>query len=389
MVRSLPWLAVIFSSALYFAHLFFGGGSSHLILDSFAYLQLSDGQQTDVPFNTRIVTPLLAKLVAYASGLSTSAAFKLLTPAELLASLFVLRGIICKRGGSAAWQAAVLLAFGCSLAVTFGYTPILVDPTFLLLICLTIAALDAGHLLAALALACIAALTKEFGLFLVPIWSFYAYRQGLRKFAYAGLIVPVAALLIVLFARQSSAGVGFPGWPTYASHLMFEYQLSVFRLRGPGGYAKLLYMGSWCGLWPVLFISTYSLLYRCRRRIKITEDQVGLAVLLISLPVLLLGDWSRNLIILVPFACIVATAHPLTRNRSFILLLAAGGLSTALARPFHSENPPPRSLSLIMTIISVVSSLLIAARIFRFATSKSGPQLDSRLDSPAPEVVPR
>lgn len=389
MVRSLPWLAVIFSSALYAAHFFFGGGSGHLILDSFAYLQLSDGQQTAVPFNTRILTPLLAKLVAYASGLSTSTAFKLLTPAELLTSLFVLRGFIRKRGGSAEWQAAVLLAFGCSLAVTFGYTPILVDPTFLLLTCLTIAALDAGHLLAALALACIAALTKEFGLFLVPIWSFYAYRQGFRKFAYAGLIVPVAPLLIVLFVRQSSAGVGFPGWPTYASHLMFEYQLSVFRLRAPGGYAKLLYMGSWCGLWPVLFISTYSVFSRLIKRARVSADQIAFAVLLTGLPVLLLGDWSRNLIILVPFACIVAAAHPLTRERYFALLLAVGGLSTALARPFHSETPLPHLLMLTMTAISVVSSLLIGIKILRFAPSSSGPQLGRGLEEPAAAVADR
>jgi hypothetical protein len=373
----------LLSCAIYAAHFFFGGGGSHLILDSYAYLELSNGQQTAVPFNSRIATPFFASLISSATGLSTSAAFKLLTPVALLTSLLVLRSIIRRRGGSAEWQAAVLLAFGCSLAVTFGYTPILVDPTLLLLTCLAIAALDAGHLPAALALACIAALTKEFGLFLGPIWSFYAYRRGFRKLAYAGLIVPVAALLIVLFARQSSAGVGFPGWPTLASHLMFEYQLSVFRQRGPGDYAKLVYMWSWCGLWPALFISTSSLLYRrCKKRIKITEDQVGFAVLLISMPVLLLSDWSRNLIILVPFACTVATAHQLARDRDFGLLLALGGLSTALARPFHGE-PLPHSLSLTMTVISVVSSLLIGIKLLLFAPSSSGPQLDRGLEGPA------
>ena len=357
---------MLISSALYLTHFFLGGGKSHQILDSWAYLQLANGGQAAVPFNTRVTTPFLAALIAAVTGLSTSAAFKLLTPAALLLSLLILREAIRRRGGSAEWQGAALLAFGCSLGVTFGYTPILVDPTFLLLTCLTIAALDAGHLRSAFALACIAALTKEFGLFLGPIWSFYAYRKGFRKFAYAGLIVPVAALLIVLFARQSGVGVGFSGWPTFGSHLLFEYQLSVFRLRGPGDYPKLLYMGAWCGLWPVLLISTSSLLYIYRRRIKITQDQLGFAVLLMTVPVLLLGDWSRNLIILVPFACTVATAHPLTRNRSFNLLLAAGGLATALARPFHNETLPPQVLMLTMTAVSIVSSLLIGWQLLRF-----------------------
>jgi hypothetical protein len=351
-------------------------------------LQLADDQQAAVPFNTRIVTPFLASLIATATGLSTSFAFKLLTPAALLASLLILRGVIRRRGGSAEWQAAVLLAFGCSLAVTFGYTPILVDPTLLLLTCLTIAALDAGHLAAALALACIATLTKEFGLVLGPIWSFYAYRRGFRKFAYAGMILPVATLLIVLFARQSDTGVGFPGWRTFASHLVFEYQLSVFRLRGPADYAKLVYMWSWCGLWPVFLISTYSLLACFIKRAQLSADQIGFAVLLISLPVLLLGDWSRNLIILVPFACVVATAHPLAGDRYFGLLLALGGLSTALARPFHGE-PLPHALSATMAVLSVVSSLLIGIKITLFAPPSSGPQLGKGLDEPAAAVADR
>ncbi|HYV04991.1 MAG TPA: hypothetical protein VFB82_10410 [Blastocatellia bacterium] len=298
-----------------------------------------------------------------------------------------MRGVIRRRGGSAEWQAAVLLAFGCSLAVTFGYTPILVDPTFLLLICLTIAALEAGYLPAALALACTAALTKEFGLILGPIWSFYAYRQGFRKLAYAGLIVPVVTLLIVLIARQSSAGVGFPGWPTFASHLMFEYQLSVFRLRGPGDYAKLVFMWSWCGLWPVFLISTYSVISRLIKRARVRADEVAFAVLLAGLPVLLLGDWSRNLIILVPFGCMVATSHPLARDRRFVLLLAIGGLSTALARPFHSETPPPYLLTLVMTIVSVLSSLAIGIILVRYSRSSGAKDLNSGLRTRAREVA--
>jgi hypothetical protein len=385
--RVLPRFSIAICSAVYSAHYFLGGGRGHLILDSWAYLGLSHGEQAAVPFNTRIATPFLAALIAAATGLSTSAAFKLLSPAALLASLLILQGLIRRRGGSAEWQAAVLLAFGCSLAVTFGYTPILVDPTFLLLTCLILAVLDAGHLAAALVLACIAALTKEFGLVLAPIWSFYAYRRGFRKFAYAGLIVPAATLLIVLFARQSSAGVGFPGWSTFASHLVFEYQLSVFRQRGPGDYAKLVYMWSWCGLWPVFFISTYSVISRLIKRARVSADQMAFAVLLTGLPVLLLGDWGRNLIIMVPFACIVATAHPLARDRRFALLLAVGGLSTALARPFHSEAPPPYLLTLVMTIVSAASSLAIGMILLWYAHSSGARELDSGLGRTAGEVA--
>ena len=378
-IRSLPLLAVLISAAVYAAHFFLGGGVNHRILDSWAYLGMAAGEQAAVPFETRIGTPFLAALITGATGLSPSAAFKLITPTALLASLLILRRLIRRRGGSAKWQAAVLLAFGCSLAVTFGYTPILVDPTLLLLTCLTIATLDAGYLPAALALACIAALTKEFGLILGPIWSIYAYRQGFRKFACAGLIAPVAALLIVLFARQSSAGVGFPGWSTFASHLVFEYQLSVFRQRGPGDYAKLVYMWSWCAIWPVFFISTSNILSRFMKRAQVSADQIGFAVLLASLPVLLLGDWGRNLIILVPLVCIVATAHPLARDRRFVLLLAVGGLSTALARPFHSETPPPYLLTLVMTIVSVASSVAIGMILVRYARSDGRKELDPGL----------
>lgn len=372
-VRLVPWFAGSISSALYAAHFFLGDGGSHRILDSWAYLQLSSGQPVGVPFNTRIATPAFVALVSAATGLSPPTAFELLTPAALLASLLVLGRCIQRRGGTTQWQAAVLLAFGCSLAATFGYTPILVDPTFLLLACLTIAALDGGHFGVALALACLATLTKEYGVLLGLVWLFHAYREGPRKLACLGLLLPAATLAIVVLSRQSDSAAGFHSWPAFASHLTLEYQLSVFRLRGPIDYAKLLYMWSWCALWPAVLVSVFSLLPRLTKQRRISSDEVGLAVLLTSLPVLLLGDWSRSLIILVPFACIAATAHPLARDRYFIVLLATGGLTTALARPFHSEPPPPQSLTLIMTIISVLSSLLIGVRLLRFAPSEVQP----------------
>ncbi|MFY9555698.1 MAG: hypothetical protein WAV47_13375 [Blastocatellia bacterium] len=386
LLGSLPLIAVVMCSVVYAAHFFLGGGRNHLILDSFAYLQLTQHQQASVPFNTRISTPFLAALIGSVTGLSTSAAFQLLTSAALLASLLLLRGIIRRRKGSPEWQGALLLAFGCSLAVTFGYTPVVVDPSLLLLTCLTIAALDTGHLPVALALACIATMTKEYGLLLGVVWSLHAYRQGLRKLACLGLVLPATALVILLVTRQSGLGIGFGSWPKFSSHLMLEYQWSVFRLRGPVAYAELIYMWSWCALWPTLFISISSLISRFRRREKMTGDELAFAVLLTALPILLLGDWSRNLIIMVPFACIVVTSHPLAKERYFVSLVAIGGLATALARPFHSEPSPSQTITLIMTIISVVSSLLAGVRLLRFASSKSSPQIET-LNRPSPEAA--
>lgn len=117
-----------------------------------------------------------------------------------------------------------------------------------------------------------------------------------------------------------------------------------------------------------------------------TGDELAFAVLLTALPILLLGDWSRNLIIMVPFACIVVTSHPLAKERYFVSLVAIGGLATALARPFHSEPSPSQTITLIMTIISVVSSLLAGVRLLRFASSKSSPQIET-LNRPSPEAA--
>jgi len=250
---------------------------------------------------------------------------------------------------------------------------------------LTIAALDAGHLAAALALACLAALAKEYGMVLGLVWSSHAYRRGFRKVAYAG-ILPAMALFIVAFERHSSGGIGFGSWPSFAFHLVSEYQLSVFQMRGPIDYSKLIYMWSWCGLWPTLLISTTLFVSHLRRR-ALTADEIQLAIVLATLPVLLLGDWSRALIIIVPFTCIVATAHPLARERGFIVLLAIGGVSTALARPFHGESSPPAFFPLAMTAISAVSSIAIVVTVVRFALSTRAKRRISRLREPAPEVA--
>jgi len=124
-----------------------------------------------------------------------------------------------------------------------------------------------------------------------------------------------------------------------------------------------------------------------RDRIKMTASQIGFAVMLLATPLLLLGDWGRSLLIAVPFAAIAAASHPLARDRYFIFLLALGGLSTALARPFHSTPPPPRALTVVMTAISVAASLMIAARILRFSAPQTKSQIDPAMDIPSHEVA--
>jgi hypothetical protein len=370
----LPLLAILICCALYAAHFFFGGGREHLILDSWAYLGVSNGQPATVPFNTRILGPGVAALIAAVSGLSTSAVFRLMTPVALLLSLLAIRGMIRRRGGSPGWQAAVLVAFGSSLAVTFGFTPVVVDPILLMFVCLTLAALDSGRPALALVLACVATVTKEYGVLLGLVCSIHAYRRGFLRLATLALLLPAAGLLTLLIMRQSSEGIGFDSWPGYSSHLFLEYQLSVLRLRGPVAYSKLLYMWSWCGVWPVSVIAAYSFIARFIEKRKLSADEAGFGLVLASLPVLLFADWSRSLIVLVPFACIVATTNRLSEDRWFVFLLAIGGLATSLARPFHGDPRPPHLFTLSMTIISVIASLLMAAKLFRIAMVKASMQ---------------
>jgi hypothetical protein len=384
--QSLPWLALLCSVSLYSLHFFAGGGRTKLITDSAAYLSMSQGNQPGAPFDSRVLAPLIASLIASAFGISSIAAFQLLTPVVLLASLLLLQKIIIKQGSSVEWQAAVLLALGCSLAATFGYTPVMADPLLLFLTCLTVMALDKGYLAAGVVLASFAALTKEYGLILGLVSSVYAYRRGHRKLAYLAVLLPAIALLATTLIATGSSGVGFLDWQTFVS-AMFGYHTSLYRFRGASEYPKLLYMWSWSALWPVLVIATGVVLSRLRNRIEMRYHEVGFFLMLFAIPFLLLGDWGRTLLITVPLACAVGTSHPLARNRQFTLLLAIGGLSTAVARPFHSETPPPHLLILAMTAISVVSSLLISVMVVRFAHSRRTPELDSGLSGPASEVA--
>lgn len=364
-----PWLALASAALLYSLHFWVGGGRSKLITDSDAYLLLARGELLSAPYSSRILEPLLASIISSALGISNVAAFQILTPIALLASLLLLRKIISNLGGSDGWQTAVLLALGCGLAVTFGYTPVMVDPLLLLLACLTLITLDRGHFGVAVLFACLAALTKEYGLLLGFVSCLYIYRRGYPKVAFAAALFPLTAFLVITLTRSGSAGVGYQRWTGFLS-AMFGYHAYLFRFRGASEYPKLLYMWLWSAIWPALVIATGVVFARLRNRIKMDGQEVSFTLMLAASPLLLLGDWGRALLIVVPFGCAAATKHSLARDARFAMLVAIGGLSTALARPFHSDPPPPSLFILSMTVISAVSSLLIGWSILHFAASK-------------------
>src|SRR5262249_28684864 len=152
--------------------------------------------------------------------LNQVSAFELLTALELLASLMLIATILRRRGATPQWQAAVLLAFGCSLAVTFGYTPVLVDPLALLLVCLTIATVDRGYLAPALMFACLAALTKEYLILLGPVWAYHVYRRGHSRLAVAGAPMPVLVLLGAVMTFPAGSVFGFQGPQGFLSAML-------------------------------------------------------------------------------------------------------------------------------------------------------------------------
>jgi multisubunit Na+/H+ antiporter MnhC subunit len=384
----LPLLALAISVLLYGLHFFAGGGRERLLTDSQAYLIMAQGGHQGAPYSSRVLGPFIASGIASLFGISSVIAFQILTPVALLVSLVLLRHLINQRGGPVEFQAAVLLALGCALAATFGYTPVMVDPLLLALTCLTLLALDTDHFTAAIACATLAALTKEYGLLLAFVIFFVAYRSGRRKLAFAGILVPAGLMIAASLIGSSSSGAGVENWQRFVS-AMFGYHLSLFQFRGGFDYLKLQYMWSWSVLWPVLVIAAALVLSRLRGGARFSDHEVGFSLMLVALPLLLLGDWGRALLIVFPFGCAAATAHPLARNAQFAALLAIGGLSTALARPFHSESPLPSAFVVTMIVVSIASSLLIGIKILRFAPAASTAPLDSGLEIPAHEGAVR
>lgn len=368
------WAALVFVVGLYAFH-FFEGGRAKIITDSLAYLQLSEGEAVGVPFNTRVLKPFLASLLAALTGLSTWEAFQILTPVELLLSLLLLGALLSSRGALPGWQAAVTLALGSSLAVTFGYTPVMVDTLILLLTCLVIAALDRNRLGLSLILVILVVLTKEYGVILSLVWGRHAYRLGYRRFALLGTLAPPAALLALFLAMPSAHSIGFIGWRSLLE-ATFGYHLSLLNFRGANDYLKILYMWLWSLLWPLLLISAVTVARAVKKRSALSEDQIDFLIVLAATPLLLLGDWGRAFLLTVPFACIVATGHRLATEHRFALLLAVGGAATALARPVHGRISPPQLFFISMAAVSIVASMVIAFKIIRAKPATVAPPYD-------------
>src|SRR6185295_15267685 len=202
-ILPLPALAV--SACLYGLHFFVGGGYERLLTDSQAYLYIAQGGHIGAPYSVRLFGPFAAFAISWVSGISAVAAFHLLTPLALIGSLILLGRLISRRGGSVEFQAAVLLALGCALAATFGYIPVMVDPLLLVLTCLTLVALESDYLIAAIACATLAALTKEYGLFLSLVVFLVAYRNGRRKLALIGILLPAGLMLAVMILNRSGS----------------------------------------------------------------------------------------------------------------------------------------------------------------------------------------
>jgi len=138
----LPWLALLCSTLLFGLHFFVGGGrtklinaqsSSMTVVRTWPWLRASDRVRP----TTRVSWGhFVASVIAFVSGVSSLAAFQIVTIASFIAALLLLRKIMSRQGARLEWQAAVLLALGCALAATFGYTPVMVDPLLLVLTCL-------------------------------------------------------------------------------------------------------------------------------------------------------------------------------------------------------------------------------------------------------------
>jgi hypothetical protein len=102
-----------------------------------------------------------------------------------------------------------------------------------------------------------------------------------------------------------------------------------------------------------------SVVVHFRGGLALTRDQRRYAAMLVAVPYLVLGDLDRALMVVVPFACLAGASLVYLRNPGPCLLVGAGGLATALARPLYSEVPVPRPFILAMIAASGLVSLAL------------------------------
>jgi hypothetical protein len=328
----------------------FQGGSEHPGPDGRNYIAAAQGQPVIRPFNSRVLAPLAAASVARVTRLTVAGAFILLTVASLFGALVMLAHLLARAGAPARYQACIILAFGAGMAVLFGHSPVLVDPEVLFFSCLTLIALDRGMVVLALAGVCLAALTKEHGIALVLPWAVETFRKsGWRPLV--GALIPVLLLVSVTL---------LPALPNPFYTDTAKYQMTLLSYLGPSIYLKTIYIWAWVAMWPVLLVSALELFARIKKPSSLRHPQIWYGAMMVAVPVLLMGDWDRAFMLLVPLACLACAASSFAADRYRCILLALGGFATALARPYYTVTAPPRVLMIALIGISAAASGLIA-----------------------------
>jgi len=344
------WLtfALLAVAAIYAYYFIAQGGRDYISPDGVQYLSLARGESANAPYNTRILKPRLAALISSVSGLSHQSAFQLLTPIELFSSLILLARLVKRYGGSTALQCAIVLTFGYGLSAVFGRTPVLVDTTLLFLTCLFLAALEVDLFVAALACACLAVLTKEYGALLAAVWAIEAVRR--RRVIFAAVGVALLGAVFIVNKQMISGTVS----GDFFTMLVGAMRYTAGVLSGANGY-KAAYFWLWAALWPLVLVASLSVVANLVRHGKIGPRHWAFVIALPFVPLLLTGDWDRSLMIVVPFACMVAASHQLATDYTFLLLVTSGGLATALARP--AATPIPAGLRIALMTASLLSTL--------------------------------
>lgn len=364
--------AFICVSALYLTQYFWNGGRSYVSPDGVQYVELAEGRTIGPPMNNRIFKPKFASFVASCLSIDPVDAFRLLTPIEFLGSLIAITYLIRRFGGTLIWQVSIILAVGFPLAVLFGHTPILVDTMLLLLASLCLVALECNHLVLAMALACLASLTKEYGILLGLPWMVYSYRRGGKLSLLAG---PFPALILFINTRLHSDSVG-----TGAGGLLgfFQGAINYMKALFQAEYAyKTVYIWMWTALWPLLLAAFLSLLARFKEKVSYSSIELSFAAMIIASPLLLIGDWDRSLLIIAPFTCAAVSGRHISKDRQFACLVAVGGMATALANPFFSFGAPDKLIKPILIIVSFMASIALLLRIFSTARLQASGRLSA------------
>ena len=362
-IKYYAYLALAFAlvGSLFAYQFFFQGGRYSSTPDGVYYLAAAQGETVELPYNSRIVVPLVASLIARLTAVSVSAAFHILTITSLLGSLLLLVYLLERRGVFGVYSAALVTAFGAGLAIFHGKYPTLLDMPLLLLTCLTIVALDHGKLFVALAIICVAALTKEYGALLTLAWAVQAYKQK-GAYTVACAILPVAVVVAAVLLSPSRPGV----YPTHQSFLISQLKYQAFWLYPEYlfNYFKLTYFWAWGAVWPVLLLSAWALIKTLRDGSVFTMDDRRYGAMMFATPILLTGDWDRTFVLLVPFACLALASSHFARDVRFCLLLGVGGLSTAMLRwyyiPHYGEDTSVYFYKLILAVVSVSTAAALA-----------------------------